>query len=175
MASWVFGLLAGPPSLSLGPLGIIRVLHKITLSILASLLVPAFACAQTEPAPDRLPPAGKLDFGTTVGVIDAALAKYFDVYCQKPTSLSEYHFNFVDQLRADGVVRITLNLPDGSQRTFDADDTLAGGHVEKTELISGTACRLSFRRGDEQTEVFSTAYSHIGRPFTYWVWSRKHP
>ena len=150
-------------------------MHKITLSLLASLLVPAVAHAQTNPGADRLVPANSLGFDTTAGCISAALAKYFDVYCLSPNSLGEYRFNFVDRLRADGVVRIILNLPDGSQRIFDADDSLTGGHVEKTEPISGTACRLSFRRGDEQMEVFSTAYFYVGGPFTYWVWSRKHP
>ena len=150
-------------------------MHRIALAILASLLVPTAAYAQTNPAPDKFSLANNLDFATTPGVISASLAKYYDVYCLDPARLGGYQFNFVDRLRVDGVVRIILNLPDGSQRIFDADDTLTGGHVEKTEPISGTACRLSFRRGDEQTEIFSTAYFYYGGPFTYWVWSRKHP
>lgn len=148
-------------------------MHKITLSLFVSLLVPAVAHAQTSPSADKFVPANSLGFDTTAGRIGAALAKYFDVYCLDPVKLDEYRFHFVDRLRTDGVVRVILNLPDGSQRTFDADDTLAGGHIEKTEPISGTACRLSFRREDEQTEIFSTAYFYVGGPFTFWIWSRK--
>ena len=135
-------------------------------TVVLALLGLAHLCALGEQPP-------QIDMTTTPGLIEAILSKYFDVYCVSPEKLADFAFgqDAVERFHRDGILRIIVMLPDSASKTFDLDQRLSGGRVERIASISRGVSKLAFRTGDSDLSITSTVHIASLRPFIYQVWT----
>jgi hypothetical protein len=114
---------------------------------------------------------------TRAELVDAIVTKYLAVYSSQPDKIGDFHIgsSFVDRFREDGLVRIVISLPDGTQKSFDFDDRFSTAKPTKIEPLSDTTSRLSFTFGQSTVRVTSTVHQRLQRPATYQVWTIDKP
>ena len=114
---------------------------------------------------------------TRVELIEDIVGKYFDVYSLSHDKIGGFSIgsSYIDHFREDGLVRIIVFLPDGTQKTFDFDGRFTDVKPEKIESTSHTTARLSFAIGSSTLGITSTVYLSSHRPIAYQVWTIEKP
>lgn len=127
-----------------------------------------------------LAPMAHADYVTdtkTAELIEAIVAKYYDTYLLQPDKMGDFRIGsaFIDRFHKEGLVRILISLPDGTQKSFDFDDRFSTTKPTKIEPTSSAASRLSFVLSQSAISVTSTPYQSKHSPITYQVWTIDKP
>ena len=131
--------------------------------IILSILLLSFSMAHADNISDA----------RTAELIETIAAEYYDAYLTQPNRAGDYQIgsSITDLFHKEGVVRLIISLPDGTQKILDFDERFSTAKPTKLEPTSNTTSRLSFDLNHSTVSVTSTTHlsKYTSKPYQVWT------